>query len=148
MPMKEVNILLVEDNEGDIILTLEALKETSLKNRVVVARNGEKALEMLEEMQQLPDMILLDINLPKVDGIEVLSTIKRDERFKSRPVIMLSTSSSDVDIKASYENHANCFISKPVDLSRFMEVVKTIENFWISIARLPQQHGHAAVSKH
>lgn len=146
--MKEVNILLVEDNEGDIILTLEALKETSLKNRVVVARNGEKALEMLEEMQQLPDMILLDINLPKVDGIEVLSTIKRDERFKSIPVIMLSTSSSDVDIKASYENHANCFISKPVDLSRFMEVVKTIENFWISIARLPQQTRHAAVSKH
>jgi CheY-like chemotaxis protein len=143
--MNEVNILLVEDNEGDIILTLEALKETSLKNRVVVARNGEKALEMLENAIQLPDMILLDINLPKVDGIEVLTTIKNDHRFKAIPVIMLSTSSSDVDIKKSYENHANCFISKPVDLNRFIEVVKTIENFWISIVSLPKQQRHAAV---
>jgi len=145
--MKEVNILLVEDNEGDIILTLEALKETSLKNRVSVARNGEMALELLEAATVLPDIILLDINLPKVDGLEVLATIKKDDRFKSIPVIMLSTSSSDVDIKASYENHANCFISKPVDLGRFIEVVKTIENFWISIAKLPQHQRYEAVHK-
>ena len=145
--MKEVNILLVEDNEGDIILTLEALKETTLRNKVIVARNGEKALEFLETATTLPDMILLDINLPKVDGLEVLVTIKNDERFKAIPVIMLSTSSSEVDIKASYENHANCFISKPVDLARFIEVIKTIENFWISIARLPQHQRYAAVHR-
>lgn len=136
--MKEVQILLVEDNEGDIILTLEALKETRVRNQVSIARNGEKALAFLQEASVLPDLILLDINLPKVDGLEVLQTIKSNERLKIIPVIMLSTSSSDRDVKASYMNHANCFISKPVDLGHFMEVVRTIENFWISIARLPQ----------
>jgi len=146
--MKEVHILLVEDNEGDIILTLEALKETTIRNKVSVARNGEKALDFLSSSTALPDMILLDINLPKVDGIELLGTIKRDERLKMIPVIMLSTSSSETDIRASYANHANCFISKPVDLSRFMEVVRTIENFWIGIAKLPQQNQHEAISKY
>jgi CheY-like chemotaxis protein len=146
--MKEVHILLVEDNEGDIILTLEALKETTIKNRVTVARNGEKAVTMLNEAEELPDMILLDINLPKVDGLEVLATIKSDERLKMIPVIMLSTSSSDKDVNASYAHHANCFISKPVDLSKFIEVVRTIENFWISIVRLPQQNRHEAISKY
>ena len=146
--MKDLHILLVEDNEGDIILTLEALKEMKTRNRVTVARNGEKALELLASTIELPDLVLLDINLPKVDGIEVLANIKRDPKFKSIPVIMLSTSSSESDINAAFANNANHFISKPVDLSCFMEVVTTIENFWIGITKLPQQHQHEAISKY
>lgn len=138
--MTNVKILLVEDNEGDIILTLEALKEGKLKNEVVVARDGQAALEILQESEILPDLILLDINLPKLNGLEVLASIKRDSRFKSIPVIMLSTSSREKDIFASYDNHANCFITKPVDFNSFIDVIRTIEEFWISIVRLPQQN--------
>jgi CheY-like chemotaxis protein len=136
--MQHVNILLVEDNEGDIILTLEALKEARINNYVSIARDGEEALELLNKTDHLPDLILLDINLPKIDGLEVLSTIKNDDRLKMIPVIMLTTSSAEKDIRTSYANHANCFIIKPVDLPRFMEVVKTIEDFWISIVKLPK----------
>lgn len=136
--MREAKILLVEDNEGDIILTKEALKEAKIKNEICVAMDGQQALDILNG-PELPDMILLDINLPKVDGLEVLSTIKKDDRLKKIPVIMLSTSSAESDISTSYNNHANCFITKPVDLLHFMEVVKTIEDFWISIVKLPQK---------
>jgi two-component system, chemotaxis family, response regulator Rcp1 len=137
--MKEVHILLVEDNEGDIILTKEALKEAKIKNEVSVAMDGQEALQMLYNASSLPDIILLDINLPKIDGLEVLSTIKKDERLKKIPIIMLSTSSSERDISASYNNYANCFITKPVDLSKFLDVIKTIEDFWISIVKLPKR---------
>lgn len=137
--MKEVHILLVEDNEGDIILTKEALKEARIKNEITVARDGQEALDILNTAHHLPDLILLDINLPKINGLEVLSSVKNDDRLKSIPVIMLSTSSSARDITTSYNNHANCFITKPVDLLKFIDLVKSIEDFWISIVKLPKQ---------
>jgi len=132
-----VTILLVEDNEGDIVLTKEALREARIGNEVRVARDGQEALDMLRNTDNLPQLILLDINLPKMDGLELL-LIKKDERLKRIPVIMLSTSSAEKDILHSYANHANCFITKPVDLAKFMEVVKSIETFWISIVKLPR----------
>jgi chemotaxis family two-component system response regulator Rcp1 len=141
--MKEVHILLVEDNEGDIVLTIEALNEAKIINRISVARDGAEAVRLLNREQEfegcdLPDLILLDINLPRVDGMEVLSIIKNDTELKRIPVIMLTTSSSEKDILTSYDNHANCYITKPVDLNRFMDVVRTIEDFWISIVKLPK----------
>ncbi len=137
--MKPIQILLVEDNEGDVLLTMEALKEAKINNEVIVARDGEQAITMLNESVTQPDLILLDINLPRIDGMEVLAYIKNNEQLKSIPVIMLSTSSDERDIKGSYQHHANCFISKPVGLQNFMEVIRTIENFWISIVKLPQR---------
>jgi chemotaxis family two-component system response regulator Rcp1 len=137
--MTDVKILLVEDNEGDIILTKEALKEGKLKNEVSVARDGEAALEMLANTSVLPDLILLDINLPKLNGLEVLAAIKKDNRLKMIPVIMLSTSSAEKDILTSYNSHANCFITKPVDFTSFIDVIRTIEDFWISIVKLPRK---------
>jgi len=136
--MKPVHILLVEDNEGDIILTREALKEGKIKNEISVARDGEEALAFLKEAALLPDLVLLDINLPRMNGLELLTIIKQDDDLKKIPVIMLTTSVSEKDIFESYTNYANCFISKPVNLPQFMDVVKTIEDFWISIVRLPQ----------
>jgi chemotaxis family two-component system response regulator Rcp1 len=136
--MKEIHILLVEDNEGDIVLTLEALKEARIRNHVTVARDGEEALTLLRETESLPDMVLLDINLPKVDGLEVLNSIKTDDRLKMIPVIMLTTSRAERDVSYSYAHHANCFITKPVDLACFMDVIRTIENFWITIVKLPK----------
>jgi two-component system, chemotaxis family, response regulator Rcp1 len=133
--MKEVQILLVEDNEGDVILTREAFKDSKIKNHISVARDGEEALKTLYGQHPLPDLILLDINLPKVDGLEVLATIKQDDRLKAIPVIMLTTSMAERDINFSNRDDANFFITKPVDLYKFMEVVKTIETFWISIVR-------------
>lgn len=140
--MKEIDILLVEDNEGDIVLTLEALKEGKLKNTVEVARDGQIAIDMLlkvspYEKQVTPDLILLDINLPKMDGIEVLNQIKTHPSLKRIPVIMLTTSSAEADILKSYNNYANCYISKPVSLANFMEVIASIEDFWVSLVQLP-----------
>jgi chemotaxis family two-component system response regulator Rcp1 len=137
--MKEVHILLVEDNEGDIILTKEALKDASIRNEVTVAMDGEQALLMLYAADELPDLILLDINLPRLTGLEVLASIKSDERLKNIPVIMLTTSAEEKDILTSYAFHANRFITKPVDLPRFMEVIKTIEDFLVSIIKEPKQ---------
>jgi two-component system, chemotaxis family, response regulator Rcp1 len=137
--MNEVQILLVEDNDGDILLTQEALKEGKIKNNITVARDGQEALDILNEATELPDLILLDINLPRVDGFEVLTAIKTDERLKAIPVIMLSTSGAENDILTSYNNYANCFITKPVDFLRFMDVVRSIENFWVSLVKLPKK---------
>jgi CheY-like chemotaxis protein len=136
--MKEVHILLVEDNEGDIILTKEALKDANIRNEVTVAMDGEQALLMLQTAKELPDLILLDINLPRLSGLEVLVSIKKDERLKDIPVIMLTTSAAEKDILISYEHHANRFITKPVDLPRFIEVIKTIEDFLVSIIKDPK----------
>ena len=136
--MNEVQILLVEDNDGDIILTQEALKEGKIKNQISVARDGEEAINLLNAASKLPDLILLDINLPKLNGFEVLSAIKTNDRLKAIPVIMLSTSGADKDVLTSYNNYANCFITKPEDFTRFMEVVRTIENFWVSLVKLPR----------
>ncbi|MBI2272613.1 MAG: response regulator [Chitinophagaceae bacterium] len=140
--MKPIHILLVEDNEGDIVLTKDALEEYKIATNTSIARDGKAAIELLEELWHkgsafLPDLILLDINLPKKNGQEVLQTIKSDNRFKEIPVIMLTTSSSEDDILRAYQNHANCFITKPVEAEQFLEVVSSIENFWISIVKLP-----------
>jgi CheY-like chemotaxis protein len=135
--MKEVKILLVEDNEGDILLTREALRDGKIKNEISVAMDGQEALDMLYAATLLPDIILLDINLPKLNGLEVLAIIKKDENLRTIPVIMLSTSAAESDIINSYANYASCFITKPVDYNRFIEVIRTIEDFWISVVRLP-----------
>jgi len=141
--MQEIHILLVDDNEGDILLTKEALEEAKIVNRISVAYDGVQALNFLKKEppflhEESPDLILLDINLPRMDGTELLSIIKRDPELRRIPVIMLTTSSSERDILISYDNHANCYITKPVDLERFMDVVRTIEDFWISIVKLPK----------
>src|SRR6266536_5042037 len=116
--MNEIQILLVEDNEGDILLTLEAFKEMKVKNTVTVVKDGEEAIELLKKQSQagngaMPHMILLDINMPKLNGIEVLDFIKKDEKLRKIPVVMLTTSSSDADITACYDKSANCYITKP-----------------------------------
>lgn len=139
---KEIKILLVEDNEGDIVLTMQALKKANVTNGLSIVRDGDEALNYLRnkgkfENSETPDLILLDINLPKVDGIEVLTEIKNDENLRVIPVVMLTTSESENDIVRSYNNHANCYITKPVDFKKFMEVVQMIKDFWISIVKLP-----------
>ncbi|HVU57913.1 MAG TPA: response regulator [Puia sp.] len=141
--MQEIHILLVDDNEGDVLLTREALEEAKIVNRISVAYDGMQALSFLKKEppymgQDSPDLILLDINLPRMDGTELLGIIKHDPELRRIPVIMLTTSSSERDILTSYDNHANCYITKPVDLERFMDVVRTIEDFWISIVKLPK----------
>jgi CheY-like chemotaxis protein len=139
--MKEIHILLVDDNEGDILLTKEALKDARIINKISIANDGLEAIRLLREnlaREEMPDLILLDINLPRMNGTEVLEVIKNDPELKRIPVIMLTTSSAEKDILASYNNHANCYITKPVDLERFMDVVRTIEDFWISIVKLPK----------
>ncbi len=140
--MNEVHILLVEDNEGDIFLTTEALEEGKIVNKVSIARDGEEAIDFLLKkvkvgISELPDLILLDVNLPKRNGQEVLQFIKTNQNLKHIPVIILTTSSSEKDIVQSYTNQANCFITKPVEVDNFLKVVKSIENFWISIVTLP-----------
>ena len=143
--IQDLEILLVEDNEGDIRLTIEAFKEAKIRNQIKVVRDGEEALDYLRKQGNYvnalsPDIILLDINLPKIDGKEVLSTMKNDPVLKSIPVIMLTTSSADSDIEESYSNHANCYVIKPVDLNKFMDVVRSIEDYWVSIVKLPNKH--------
>ena len=142
--MQQIHILLVDDNEGDILLTREALEEARIINKISIAYDGLQAIDLLKKSARvagtMPDLILLDINLPKMNGTEVLSIIKNDPDLRRIPVIMLTTSSSEKDILASYNNYANCYITKPVDLDRFMDVVRTIEDFWISIVKLPKTH--------
>ncbi|HET6253405.1 MAG TPA: response regulator [Puia sp.] len=142
---QQIHILLVDDNEGDIFLTREALDDAGIVNKISIATDGVEAIDFLKSClasggQSMPDLILLDINLPKMDGTEVLGIIKNDPDLKRIPVIMLTTSSSEKDILASYDNYANCYITKPVDLNRFMDVVRTIEDFWVSIVKLPKTH--------
>jgi|SRR5687767_8554184 len=140
---KEIKILLVEDNEGDVVLTMQALKKANVTNGINVAMDGEEAMKYLRKEgrfanAETPDLILLDINLPKIDGMEVLAEIKNDENLKSIPVVMLTTSDSENDIVRSYNNHANCYITKPVDFKKFIEVIQAIKDFWISIVKLPK----------
>lgn len=141
--MNPIHILLIEDNEGDILLTMEALKEGKFHNTVSVTRDGDEAIMFLNREgkfgnEALPDLILLDINLPKVDGKEVLQYIKTHPDLKRIPVIILTTSSSEKDILDSYNGHANCYIVKPVSFDSFLEVVRSIEDFWISVVHLPK----------
>lgn len=140
--MKSAHILLVEDNDGDIMLTTEALQERKLINRLSIAKNGKEALDFVFQQgkyadESLPDLILLDVNLPLKNGHEVLKIIKNDERTKKIPVIMLTTSSAKRDIELSYQNHANCYITKPVEMDAFLAAINTIEDFWIQLVKLP-----------
>jgi chemotaxis family two-component system response regulator Rcp1 len=137
-----IEILLVEDNPGDVRLTVEALKEGKVRNRLSVVEDGVEALAFLRQEGKYadaprPDVILLDLNLPRKDGRAVLAEIKADESLRRIPVVVLTTSSSEQDILRSYDLHANCYITKPVDLEQFIEVVKGIEEFWLTIVKLP-----------
>ena len=141
--MNSIHILLVEDNEGDIFLITEALEEGEIVNKISVTKDGKEAIDFLEKKgkyknEETPDLILLDVNLPKKNGHEVLTYIKTAENLKQIPVIMLTTSSSDKDILLSYKNYANCFITKPLDVNNFLTIVSSIESFWINIVKLPK----------
>jgi CheY-like chemotaxis protein len=144
MSVEPINILLVEDNPGDVRLTVEALREGKVHNHLSVARDGVEALAFLRREGEFadaprPDVILLDLNLPKKDGREVLAEIKADERLRRIPVVVLTTSKAEEDILRSYALHANCYVTKPVDLEQFITVVRSIEDFWFSIVRLPNR---------
>ena len=137
-----VEVLLVEDNPGDVRLTKEALKEGRLLNNVNVVGDGVEALSFLYRRGKYadavqPDLILLDLNLPKKDGREVLAEIKADPKLRRIPVVVLTTSAAEEDILKTYDLHANCYVTKPVDLERFMRVVKSIEDFWVKVVKLP-----------
>ncbi|HLK47393.1 MAG TPA: response regulator [Bryobacteraceae bacterium] len=139
---RAVEILMVEDNPGDVRLAQEALKEGRLWNHLAVARDGVEALEYLRRSGPFataasPDLILLDLNLPKKDGREVLAEIKTDERLRLIPVVILTTSRAEEDILKSYKLHANCYITKPVDFQQFASVVRSIEDFWFTVVKLP-----------
>ncbi len=139
---KPIEILLVEDNPGDVRLTTEAFKEAKVRNNINVVMDGVEAMAYLRREGEYaeairPDIILLDLNLPKKDGREVLAEIKVDEDLKRIPVVILTTSKAEEDVIRTYNLHANCYITKPVDLDQFMTVVKTIEDFWLSIVKLP-----------
>ncbi|MCS4433191.1 response regulator [Aquiflexum gelatinilyticum] len=140
--MKPIHILLVEDNEGDIFMIREAFEDFKIKNKISVANDGKEAIDFLlkenkyKEIEE-PDLVILDINLPKKSGHEVLKSIKENPKTQHIPVIMLSTSSSEKDITLSYQNRANCFITKPVEADEFMKAITSIEEFWLSIVSLP-----------
>ena len=142
MTGKPIEILLVEDNPGDIRLTQEVLKDFKVGNTMHVVRDGMEAMAFLHREGEyadahLPNLILLDLNLPRKDGREVLAEIKADKDLKRIPVVVLTTSNAEQDILKAYDLHVNCYITKPVDLNQFIHVLKSIENFWLSIVKLP-----------
>ncbi|MGQ0536530.1 MAG: response regulator [Methanobacteriota archaeon] len=140
--LDEVDILLVEDNPGDVRLTKEALREAKVRNRLHVVGTGTDAMAFLTRQGSFrdavrPDVVLLDLNLPGKDGRQVLAEIKADPELKRIPVVILTSSKAEEDVVRTYDLHANCYITKPVDLDRFLEVVRQIEDFWLSVVRLP-----------
>lgn len=138
--MDGINVLLVEDNEGDILLTKEAAEDSGIVENIRVIKDGKEAIKFFEALtkpEEIPQLVLLDINLPKISGQDVLIYIKNNEKFKSIPVIMLTTSSSEKDIAQSYKNHANCYITKPIDAVDFKKAIHTLGNFWTNIASIP-----------
>ena len=142
IPRKPVEILLVEDNPGDIRLLQEAFKEGGFTSRLSIARNGEEALAFLRQEGEYaksprPAFILLDLNLPRKDGREVLAEIKKEKNLRQIPVVVLSTSTSTEDVRRAYDLHANCYIPKPVDLDKLVQLGRSLEEFWISTALLP-----------
>lgn len=139
-----VEILMVEDNPGDARLAVEALKESKVANTLNVVEDGEQALDYLYRRGDYadrgrPDVIFLDLNLPKKSGHEVLAEIKADENLRRIPVVILSSSEAERDIQRSYDLHANCFVTKPVDLEQFLRVIRMIEGFWLTIVKLPSE---------
>jgi chemotaxis family two-component system response regulator Rcp1 len=142
--VKPVEILLVEDNPGDVGLIEEVLKEERISNSVTVAEDGEKALSVLRDEGGRgdgwrPDLILLDLNLPRKSGLELLHEIKGDERLRRIPVIVLTTSMSRQDVTAAYDRHANCYVVKPMDLDQLMRVLKALFAFWLAVVKLPNR---------
>jgi CheY-like chemotaxis protein len=143
MTVEPIELLLIEDSEPDVRLTMEALREAKVKNRLWVVEDGVEAMEFLHRENRhanapRPDLILLDLNLPRKDGREVLREIKADDSLRRIPVVVLTTSRSEEDVMRAYNLHANCYITKPVDFNRFMDVVKSIENFWLTVVKLPE----------
>jgi len=139
-----IEILLVEDNPGDIRLTREALRDGKIYNNLYVVRDGVEAMSFLRKTGQYtcaprPDLILLDLNLPRKNGHEVLAEVKTDENLRRIPVVILTTSQAEEDIIKTYDLHVNCYITKPVDLDQFVKIVKSIEDFWLTIVRLPAE---------
>jgi chemotaxis family two-component system response regulator Rcp1 len=137
-----IEILLVEDNPGDARLAMEALKEAKVRNELHWVKDGVQAMEFLRRQGEYadtprPDVILLDLNLPRKDGREVLAEVKGDEQLRRIPVVILTISADEQDILRSYDMHANCYITKPLDLDQFMQVVRSIEDFWLEIVKLP-----------
>ena len=140
----EVQILLVEDNPGDVRLTREALRGARVANELHVVGDGEETIDFLRRRgvhadAPRPDIVLLDLNLPRLDGGEVLAEIKSDPEFAKIPIIVLTSSSAEADIQRTYGLHANCFISKPVDFAEFIGAVQSLEGFWLKIVRLPSR---------
>ena len=138
-----IEVLLVEDSPGDVRLTREALKDAKVQISLHVVSDGMEAMAFLQRTEAhvlapRPDLILLDLNLPRKDGREVLREIKESETLRSIPVVILTTSASEKDVLRSYQLHANCYISKPVDLEGFLTVVQSIDNFWLSVVKLPR----------
>jgi two-component system, chemotaxis family, response regulator Rcp1 len=139
---RPIEILLVEDSPGDVELTKEALSDAKVRNRLHVADDGAKAIDFLHRRGEYgdaprPDLILLDLNLPRKDGRQVLAEIKADAALADIPVVVLTTSEADDDILHAYQLHANCYITKPVDFQQFLKVVKAIEDFWLTVVKLP-----------
>ncbi|MGA2063683.1 MAG: response regulator [Thermoguttaceae bacterium] len=142
MNANPIEILMVEDNDGDVFLTMEALKSAKIANNVNVVHDGVEAMEYLRRQGKYataprPDLILLDLNLPGKDGREVLSEIKPDPNLRTIPVVVLTSSSAEQDVVKTYDLHANCYIVKPVDFAGLMEVIHSIESFWLVLATLP-----------
>jgi CheY-like chemotaxis protein len=139
---RPIEVLLVEDNPGDVRLTQEALKEAKVHNNLSVVGDGVEAMSFLRREGQYagsprPDIVLLDLNLPRKDGRQVLAEVKADQELRRIPVVILTTSKAEEDILKTYDLHANCFVTKPVDFDQFIRVVQSIENFWLTIVRLP-----------
>jgi two-component system, chemotaxis family, response regulator Rcp1 len=139
MSQNTIEILLVEDNAGDVELTREAFLEGRIANTLHVARDGIEALEMLKAKKLRPDIVLLDLNLPRKSGLEVLGEIKDDPVLCTIPVVILTTSRDEMDIAKSYRAHANCYITKPVDFDKFIHIVRSLEDFWLTVVRLPNK---------
>lgn len=144
MSLERVNILMVEDNEGDIILTKRALAKAKLHLVLQVVRDGDEAMRYLLRKGEFteasrPDIILLDLNLPKKDGREVLAEIKSDDHLRRIPVVILTTSKAEEDVMKTYSLHANCYITKPVDLNEFNKIIQTLEDFWFTVVKLPKE---------
>ena len=140
--MNPIEVLLVEDSEADAIMVEETLLDSKLRMNLSVVHDGVEAMQYLRkegvyQSRRIPDLVILDLNLPKKDGREVLAEIKEDDRFKQIPVVVLTTSSAEEDIVRSYKLHANCYITKPLDFDQFAKIVANIESFWFTIAKLP-----------
>lgn len=143
MHLRPIEIMLVEDNPGDVRLTVEALKEARMTNALHVTQDGVEAMSFLRREQPYgeaprPDLIILDLNLPKKDGREVLTEIKGDPTLRQIPVVVMTTSSDDRDVLRAYDHHVNCYITKPVDFDQFVRVVRSVDDFWLSIVTLPR----------